>query len=57
MILILTSQIKHKKTWILWSSAGTSIIYIENSILIMEILNSGGCETLEILNMFLNLSS
>ena len=59
MILIPTSQIKHMKTWILWSShdAGTFIIHIENSILILEISNSGGYETLETPDMFLNLSS
>ena len=34
--------------------AGASTTNIGNSILIMENLNLGGCETLKTLNMFLN---
>ena len=34
--------------------AGASTTYIENSILIMENSNLGGCETLETPNLFLN---
>ena len=33
---------------------GASTTNIRNSILIMENLNLGGCETLETINMFLN---
>ena len=39
----------------LWRiDVGASTTYIGNSILIMENSNSGGCETLETPNIFLN---